>query len=160
MNHPRDLTNDTEQYENEIILEAFKILQSRIERQDVLSNPAMVELYLTARLAQKEHEVFGLIYLDHQNRVIDTEELFRGTINHSVVYPREVIKAALAKNASCLILFHNHPGGTPTPSPTDVILTRQLAEALKLVDITIHDHIIVSGLKTYSFLESGRMPIV
>jgi DNA repair protein RadC len=111
--------------------------------------------YLRLRMQHLGHEVFWVVYLDAQNRVIAAEELFRGTLTQTSVYPREVLKRALAHNAAALILAHNHPSGVAEPSLQDQALTRTLAEALALVDIKVLDHFIVAPGACMSFAERG-----
>jgi DNA repair protein RadC len=95
--------------------------------------------------------------LDVKNRLIACEELFRGTLTHAAVYPREVVKTALAHNAASVIFAHNHPSGTPTPSPADFHLTQNLKQALGLIDVQALDHFVVGGSDVYSFAEHGEM---
>jgi DNA repair protein RadC len=144
-------------YEDYIVASALAILSKRLKKSTPITDPAVMRQYLAVLLAEREHEVFGLVFLDYQSRVIAVKEMFRGSLNHSSVYPREVIKEALSFNAGFVILFHNHPGGLPTPSKGDLDLTKGLADALKLVDIVVSDHIIVCGHKTYSFKEQGKL---
>ena len=101
--------------------------------------------------------MFCCVFLDAQNRVIAVEELFRGTLTQTSVYPREIIKRALAHNAAALILAHNHPSGVAEPSQADRSLTRKLADALALVDVRVLDHFIVAGASSLSFMESGQL---
>jgi DNA repair protein RadC len=101
--------------------------------------------------------VFVCLYVDAQHRVIGTEELFRGSLTQTSVYPREVVKAALAANAAAVIFAHNHPSGVAQPSQADELLTRQLKEALALVDIKVLDHFIVTGNQALSFAERGLL---
>ena len=124
---------------------------------DALTSPTAVRDYLRLILRSKEYEVFCCVYLDAQNRVIAVEELFHGTLTQTSVYPREIIKRALAHNAAALILAHNHPSGVAEPSPADHALTRKLAEALALVDVRVLDHFIVAGASSLSFMESGHL---
>lgn len=124
---------------------------------DVLSTPAAVRDYLRLMLRAREYEVFCCVYLDAQNRVIAVEELFRGTLTQTSVYPREVIRRALAHNAAALILAHNHPSGVAEPSQADHLLTRKLAEALSHVDVRVLDHFIVAGPSALSFMEAGHL---
>jgi DNA repair protein RadC len=98
-----------------------------------------------------------VLFLDVKNRLIATEELFRGTLTHTGVYPREVIKSALAQNAASVIFAHNHPSGTPDPSPADHTLTQALKQSLAMVDIRVLDHFIVAGRHIYSFAEHGQL---
>jgi len=102
-----------------------------------------------------EHEVFGCIWLDARHRVIEVEELFRGTLTQASVYPREVVKSALKHNAAAVIFYHNHPSGAAEPSNADEGLTRRLKEALELVDVRALDHFIIAHTKTTSFAERG-----
>ena len=124
---------------------------------DALDSPDAVRAYLRLLLRDKEYEVFCCVFLDAQNRVIAVEELFRGTLTQTSVYPREIIKRALFHNAGALILAHNHPSGVAESSPADRQLTRHLAEALALVDIRVLDHFIVAGASSLSFKEAGQL---
>ncbi|MCW5766510.1 MAG: DNA repair protein RadC [Phycisphaeraceae bacterium] len=139
------------------IQRALKLLEGRARATDSLANPAAVRSYLKLRLAGREHEVFVCVFLDAQNRVIAFEELFRGTLTQTSVYPREVVKEALAKNAAGLILCHNHPSGVAEPSFQDQALTRSLSEALALVDVKVLDHFVVAGASAVSFAERGLL---
>src|SRR5216683_653584 len=116
--------------------------------------PALRDL-LKLRLAGLPHEVFVCLQLDAHHRVIAIEELFRGTLTQTSVYPREVVKAALRANSAAVIFAHNHPSGVAEPSHADEILTRSLKDALALVDIQVLDHFIVAGSRTMSFAERG-----
>ena len=113
--------------------------------------------YLRLALGAREHEVFVALFLDAQHRVIAAEELFRGTLTQTSVYPREVVKAALRRNAAAVILAHNHPSGVAQPSQADELLTRSLIEALALIDVKVLDHFIVAGNQTLSFAERGLL---
>lgn len=124
---------------------------------EVLGSPQAVRQYLQLMLAKHPYESFAVLFLDVKNRLVASEELFRGTLTQTSVYPREVVKAALARNAASLILAHNHPSGTPEPSAADRTLTAALKQALALVDIRILDHFIVAGSQVYSFAEHGEM---
>ena len=108
-----------------------------------------------AKLAGFEHEVFAVLFLDTQHRLIEYSELFRGTIDSASVYPRELVKETLRLNAAAVIVSHNHPSGNPEPSGADKVLTQRLREALALVDVRTLDHIIVAGGTTTSFAERG-----
>lgn len=123
----------------------------------LLSSPQAIRQYLQLLLGKKPFESFALLFLDVKNRLIATEELFRGTLMHTSVYPREVVKAALAHNAASVILAHNHPSGSPEPSSADRTLTQTLKQALSLVDIRILDHFVVAGPHVYSFAEHGEI---
>ncbi len=123
-----------------------------------MGSPYAVREFLQLRLAELEHEVFMALFLDSQNRMIEWQEMFRGTITQTSVYPREVVKAALACNASAVIFAHNHPSGRPDPSPADRALTGSLKAALALVDISVLDHFIVAGReRPVSFAELGAL---
>ncbi|WP_395398686.1 RadC family protein (plasmid) [Pseudoduganella sp. UC29_106] len=111
--------------------------------------------YLTVKLAQLHHEVFSVVWVDAQNRIIAYEEMFRGTLSHTSVYPREVVLGALTNHAAGCLLVHNHPSGKPDPSEADKLITRQLKQALELIDVRVLDHIIVAGVSTFSFAEHG-----
>jgi len=138
-----------------VIRKALRILDKDMKARDCLASPAAVRGYLRLKMAQLQHEVFYCVFLDAQNRVIESEELFRGTLTQTSVYPREVVKAALRHNAASLILAHNHPSGVAEPSLQDQALTRTLAEALALIDVKVLDHFIVAGGSALSFAERG-----
>jgi DNA repair protein RadC len=136
---------------------ARRSLSEELQAGEALSSPRAVKQYLQLLLGGKAYEAFAVLFLDVKNRLIAAEELFRGTLMHTSVYPREVVKAALAHNAASLILAHNHPSGTPEPSAADRTLTRTLKQALSLVDIRVLDHFIVAGAHVYSFAEHGEI---
>lgn len=143
--------------EDEILKRAKEILLRRLHQSAcVLSSPAVVRDYLTMHLAAHEHEVFGVLWMDAQNRLIEDETMFRGTLTQTSVYPREVVKAALHKNAAACILYHNHPSGSTEPSRADEMLTQNLKNALAMIDVRVLDHLIVAGMvKPTSFAERG-----
>ena len=145
----RELTDD------EILLRAEKIARKRMEGLEVLHSPDLTRRYIGAMVRNLPHEVFGMVYLDSQHKVIGTEEIFRGTIDGAAVYPREVVKAALMKNVAALIFYHNHPSGLAEPSTADRQITRRLVDACSLVDIRVLDHIVVGSSDTVSFAERG-----
>lgn len=116
-----------------------------------------VRRFLQLRLGRKAHESFAVVYLDVQNRLLAFEELFRGSLTHASVYPREVVKSALAHNAAAVILAHNHPSGNPTPSAADKLLTQTLQRALSLVEVKVLDHFVLAGEQAYSFAEHGEI---
>lgn len=136
---------------------ARRALAEQMQHGDVLSSPAAVRDYLRFTLKERSYEVFAAVFLDAQNRVIGLEELFRGTLTQTSVYPREVVKRALAHNAAALILAHNHPSGVAEASQADRLLTQQLKQALGLVDVRVLDHFIVAGAQILSFAESGLL---
>ena len=122
-----------------------------------LSSPHAVKDFLRLSLAGQPYESFHVLFLDVKNRLIEACELFRGTLTHTSVYPREVVREALARNAAAVMLAHNHPSGSPAPSESDVLLTRALVQALALVDIRILDHFVVAGHQVHSFAEHGQI---
>jgi DNA repair protein RadC len=124
---------------------------------DALTAPALVRDYLRLLLTDKQCELFLCLWLDAQHRVIRTEEAFRGTLTQTSVYPREVVKAALRANAAAVIFAHNHPSGAAQPSSADELLTRNLREALSLVEVKVLDHFIVAGNQAISFAERGLL---
>jgi DNA repair protein RadC len=134
---------------------AKRALHEEIKLADALSNPQAVRDYLRMTLARLPHEVFVAVFLTAQNRVIAVDELFRGTLTQTSVYPREVVKRALAHNAASVILAHNHPSGEATPSQADRALTKTLAEALSVIDVRVLDHFIVAPGASLSFAEQG-----
>jgi len=136
---------------------AKRAINEELKETTALSSPEAVKKYLQLLLANKMHESFAVLFLDIKNRLIASEELFRGTLNHASVYPREVVKAALSHNAAALILAHNHPSGSCDPSRADIDLTHNLQQALGLVDIKVLDHFIVANPHVYSFAEHGLM---
>lgn len=123
----------------------------------MLNAPSMVRDYLKLRLSEREHELFIALFLDAQHRLIACEELFRGTLAQTSVYPREVVKAALKYNAGAVIFAHNHPSGVAEPSRADEMLTTALKQALALIDVRTIDHFVVAGTGTISFAERGLM---
>ena len=132
-----------------------RALQEEMQRGDVLNSPRAVRDYLRLLLGGRQQEVFLALFLDTQHRVIASEELFHGTLSQTSVYPREVVKRALAHNAAAVILAHNHPSGVAEPSQADQLLTAALKQALGLVDVRVLDHFIVAGGQTLSFAEKG-----
>lgn len=123
----------------------------------VLASPKATRDFLTARLRDLEHEVFCCLYLDKRHRLIQFEELFRGTIDGASVHPREIVKLALRRNAAAVIVAHNHPSGVAEPSQADELITQRVKEALSLVDIRLLDHIIVGEGVSVSLAERGLM---
>ncbi len=134
---------------------ARRNLSENLAREDCLACPAQTVDYLRARLRDYAYEVFACLMLDNRNRVIALRELFRGTIDGASVYPREVVKQALADNAAAVILVHNHPSGVAEPSRADRALTRRLQEAAALVDVRLLDHFVVGDGEVVSFAERG-----
>ena len=140
---------------NQVIAAALAVLEQRARFGSALTSPGAVRDYLKLSLAAREYEVFVAIWLDAQHRVISIQEMFRGTLTQTAVYPRECVKAALAANAAAVIFSHNHPSGVAQPSQADELLTRNLKEALALVEVRTLDHIIVAGAQSISFAERG-----
>jgi DNA repair protein RadC len=137
---------------------ARRTLVTPMKERNVLSSPQAVRDWLRLSLGSLPHEVFVALWLDAQNRLIDTEELFRGTLTQTSVYPREIVKRALACNAGAVIFAHNHPSGVAEPSHADQLLTTTLKQALALVDVRMLDHFIVAGNgQPVSFAERGMM---
>lgn len=132
-------------------------LGEELRTRSALTSPQSVRDYLRLALGHREHEVFIVLFLDAQHRVLSSEELFRGTLTQTSVYPREIVKAALRANAAAVIFAHNHPSGVAEPSQADELLTRQLKEALCMVDVKVLDHFIVAGRATLSFAERGLL---
>lgn len=137
---------------------ARRALGEEMASRDVIDSPAAVRDWLRLKLARTPHEVFLVLLLDAQNQVIGSEELFRGTLAQTAVYPREVVKLALDRNAAAIILAHNHPSGVREPSHADKALTDTLKQALALVDVRVLDHFIVAGnAPPFSFAERGLL---
>lgn len=136
---------------------ARRSLHEDLKSASALTSPGAVRDYLRLALGGREHEVFICIWLDAQHRVALAEELFRGTLTQTSVYPREVVKAALSANAAAVIFAHNHPSGVAQPSQADELLTRNLKEALSLIDVKVLDHFIVAGSQAISFAERGLL---
>ncbi len=134
-----------------------RYLQSELSERAAMTNPQNVRDFLSLHLRRQKHEVFAAMFLDNRHRVIEFRTLFRGTINGASVYPREVVKEALALNAAAIIFAHNHPSGVAEPSQADVQITKQLREALELVDINVLDHFIVGDGNAVSFSERGLL---
>jgi len=141
-----------------VVRHAIRILERRLRKAEVtLGNPSEVRRFLTLKLADRDHEVFVALFLDTQHRLIAYEELFRGTLAQTSVYPREVVKTALKHNAGSVIFAHNHPSGIAEPSHTDEQLTTALQSALTLVDVRVVDHFVVAGKSAISFAERGLL---
>lgn len=140
------------------VLEMSKrALSETLHSMDSFNAPRQVKHYLQLNLSGLPREVFGVMFLDAQNRLIAYEKLFEGTLMQTSVYPREIVKRGLEHNAAAVILSHNHPGGLAQPSRADEHLTQSLKQALSMVDIRVLDHIIVAGQQTFSFNENGMI---
>ena len=134
---------------------ARRAVAQRLSERTVLSDPAAVKEYLQLHLAQRSHEVFAVLFLDAQNKLLTMKEMFHGTLTQTSVDPREVVIAALQHQAAAVVLSHNHPSGTVQPSRADEALTQTLKAALALVDVRVLDHIIVGQGETLSMAERG-----
>jgi DNA repair protein RadC len=130
-------------------------LREQMRSGPLMTSPQILRDWLRLYCARLEHEVFLALYLDAQHRLIEAEELFRGTLTQTSVYPREVVKGALARNAAALAVAHNHPSGEAEPSRADELLTQSLKSALSLVDVRVIDHFVVAGDRVISFAERG-----
>ncbi len=136
---------------------ARRALREEVRRERIFDSPPKVRDYLRLRIGRLQHEVFAVLYLDAQHRLIADEELFRGTLTQTSVYPREVVRRALQHNAAAVIFAHNHPSGLAEPSRADELLTRSLRDTLAVVDVRVLDHVIVAGAGSVSFAERGLL---
>mgnify|MGYP000727591246 CR=1 FL=1 len=136
---------------------ARRALSQRLKEREAFHTPGAVKQYLQLQLAHKNHEVFAVLFLDSQNRLLALEELFRGTLSQTSVYPREVVLRALHHQAAAVVLSHNHPSGSVQPSRADEHLTQTLKASLALVDVRVLDHIIVGQGQALSMAEQGLM---
>lgn len=144
--------------DKQLIEQALKVLEERaIYKGAKLSAPSAVREYLRLRISPLEHEVFIAIWLDAQNQLIGHEEMFRGSLTQTSVYPREVVKSAMASNAAAVIFAHNHPSGHAEPSRADDMLTQNLKTALGLVDVRLLDHFVVGASDVVSYAERGLL---
>lgn len=134
-----------------------RMLREKLQAEPALNGPQAVRDYLRLTFAGREHEIFIVIYLDAQHRVLGVEELFRGTLTQTSVYPREVVKHTLRHNAAAVIFAHNHPSGVSEPSRADEALTSALKQALSLVDVRVLDHFVVGLDSVMSFAERGLL---
>lgn len=148
---PRPATGD------EIIASARVALDAKIQRQGNIASPADAKAFVSLRLGDLPHEVFAVLFVDAQHRVIAYRELFRGTLTQTAVYPREVAKEALQVNAAAVFLAHNHPSGVAEPSRADEYLTQTLKSALALLEVRVLDHLVVAGGQVTSFAERGLL---
>ena len=136
---------------------AVRLARAEVIGQPVLSNWDALMAYLNAVMARERVEQFRILFLDNKNRLLADEAQARGTVNHTPVYPREVVRRALELQAAALILAHNHPSGDPSPSRDDIAMTRQIVEAAKTLSITVHDHVIVGNGTWLSFRKEGLL---
>ncbi|WP_429060374.1 RadC family protein [Aeromonas veronii] len=143
--------------EEELLTIANQIARQKLAKGEAITDKHLAQQALQTLLQSREHEVFAMLFLDNQHRILAYEELFRGTLSSASVYPREVVKRALALNAAALMLVHNHPSGHPDPSRADIEITQRLQSALALVDIRILDHLVVASNGVVSLKERGYM---
>jgi DNA repair protein RadC len=136
---------------------ARRAMREELAARAGLTSPANVRDYLRVALGHRPYEVFVCIWLDAQHKVIATEEAFKGTLTQTSVYPREIVKKALARNAAAVIFAHNHPSGVAQPSQSDELLTKNLQEALALIEVKVLDHFIIAGSQAISFAERGLL---
>ena len=142
---------------DEVLVAARQVIGRRVRRGTSFTSPRIARDFLRMKLGTLDHEVFAVLMLDAQNRLIEYVELFRGTIDSAAVYPREVVKETLARNAAAVLLAHCHPSGVAEPSRADELLTQRLKDALALVDVRVLDHLIVAGEEVASFAERGLL---
>ena len=144
------------QREDVLIQRALSILFRRMGTPgELMGSPQAAKTYLRLHLGGRDHEVFVVLFLDVKNRLIGCDEIFRGTLTHTSVYPREIVKSVLAHNAASVMFGHNHPSGVVDPSEADQRITNVLKQALGLIDVRVLDHIIVTTTESYSFAEHG-----
>lgn len=143
--------------EDAIIQMAHYLAKQKLSPGQTLDSPEKTYVYLQTLLQQLEHEVFAVLWLDQQHRLIEYQELFQGTLNQAQVYPREVVKHALKHNAAAVILVHNHPSGNPLPSQSDKAITQQIKQALQLIDVRLLDHVVVGREGFVSLAQSGEI---
>ena len=136
---------------------ARRAMSQQLKEREVFGSPDAVKQYLQLHLAHRPHEVFAVLFLDAQNRLVAMEELFRGTLTQTSVYPREVVRRALQLEAAAVVLAHNHPSGTVQPSRADEALTQTLKSALALIDVRVLDHVIVAPGDALSMAEKGLL---
>ncbi len=152
----KGLGGDAKRAELVAVLElARRALAQQLREREVFDSPEAVRHYLQLHLAARSHEVFAVLFLDNQHRLLALEELFRGTLTHTSVYPREVVLRALHHQAAAVVLAHNHPSGSVQPSRADEAITQTLKAALALVDVRVLDHVIVAPGQSFSMAEQG-----
>jgi DNA repair protein RadC len=150
------LENGIRDAEDRVITQALQILKERFIKNPIeISSPGALRNYLKLKTGSLQHEVFGCLFLTVRNSLIEDTVLFRGTLSHCSVYPREVLKQALQCNAASVIFYHNHPSGNCAPSEADKEMTKNLNKALSLIDVPVRDHIIVAGFEDFSFAENA-----
>ncbi len=144
-------------YEQQVVAKALQIVGRKLHTGQVFETPTAVKDYLCLKLGNLEHEVFAVMFLTTQHHLIAFEEMFRGTVAQTSVYPREVVKRALHYNAAAVILAHPHPSGVCEPSRADEYLTQTLKTALATIDVRVLDHIVVAGNQARSMAETGLL---
>lgn len=156
--HVRVLGCETRRTELLAVMElARRAVGEQLSAREVFSSPEAVKQFLQLHLARVPHEVFAVMFLDAQNRLIDMEVMFRGTLTQTSVYPREIVKRALHHESAAVVLAHNHPSGTVHPSRADEALTATLKQALSLIDVRVLDHVIVAPGNALSMAEKGLL---
>lgn len=149
----------TKLHSEKLISRALRCLEDRLKylTGETLNHSRHVRDYLRLKLAEEKNEVFSVLFLDNQHRLLAFEKMFFGTINESVVYPRTIIQKALEHNAAAIIAAHNHPSGNKNPSRADKEITSKLKTVMDAIDIKLLDHIIITSVDTYSFAEGGLL---
>lgn len=152
------MTNTTFTYQSkeDVLNAAAGFIEERLKLENTFTNAKDAQQFAHLKLAYKESEVFAVLFLDTQHRLISFREMFKGTIDAASVYPREILKAAIQENAAAVILTHNHPSGVTEPSQTDISITDKIKKALELIDVRTLDHIIV-GENSVSLAEKGYL---
>lgn len=136
---------------------ALRLIKAELAERPILNNWERLMEYLNAVLGRERIEQFRVLFLDSKNRLLSDEVLGRGTVNHTPVYPREVLKRALELNAGAIVLVHNHPSGDPSPSEDDIIVTGEIKAATRILQITLHDHVIVANGRWFSLRQNGML---
>lgn len=143
--------------EQDILAAAETLLRAKLERQGSISNPQDAGDFLRMRLGALLHEEFHIVWLDNRHRILDCQKLFTGTVDGASVHPREVVRAALAINASAVVLAHNHPSGVAEPSSADRSITQELIAALRLIDVRVLDHLVIAAGEVVSMAARGLL---
>jgi DNA repair protein RadC len=152
------LTNgDVQPVDVDVLIDgALAALDARIQRDGKIESPSDAKAYFALRLGRADHEIFAVLFLDSQHRIIAYREMFHGTLTQTSVYPREIVRHALLLNAGAIMIAHNHPSsGEPTPSRADEHLTKAVVDAMRLVDVRVLDHFVVGAGSVVSFAEKG-----
>jgi len=136
---------------------ARRVLAEQLAERPLFDSPQRVKDYVALHLRPLTHEAFAVLFLDSQHRLVQLEVMFRGTLDHTSVHPREIVKRALALNAAAVVLAHNHPSGVAEPSRADELVTQSVRTALQLVDVRVLDHLVVGAGAVLSFAERGLL---